>query len=550
MSRPDDPTSPRPPTPASPEPSRPAGEPVGPRRRRRRVGSSSATPSHELSPLRQWAALAVLLLAVLIIAIDNTVLGFAVPELSEALSPSSSQLLWIVDAYAFVLAGLLITMGSVGDRIGRRRLLLLGAAGFGVASTLAAFSTSPAMLIAARVLLGVAGATLMPSTLSLIRNIFVDPDRRRIAIAIWASGFAVGSALGPIVGGWLLEHYWWGSVFLLGLPVMAVLLVAGPVLLPESKMDDPGPFDALSSPLSLAAIVPVVYALKVTAEHGPRWSSALLVGVGLVAGVAFARRQRRLPEPMLDVGLFAYRPFAVAIGVNLVANFAMIGALFFVAQHLQLVVGVGPLAAGFHLLPAMVGAGLASISVMILVRRGLPVGRALAGALLLVALGYLSMTGLGVGDDGRHVALSMVLVAVGVGAVSSLGANLVMAAVPARRAGSASAVSETAFELGAATGIAVLGSVVTAVYRRTIDLPAGLDPATTAAATDTIGGAVAATGGLGAGAATLVEAASRQAFVDGIQVAAALGAAVALAAAIVAARTLREIALPPTPSDH
>jgi DHA2 family multidrug resistance protein-like MFS transporter len=503
--------------------------------------STVVEPPADLTPARQWLALSVLLLAVLVIAIDNTVLGFAVPELSDALAPTGTELLWIVDSYAFVLAGLLVTMGNIGDRIGRRRLLMIGAAGFGAASTMAAFSTTPAMLIIARTLLGVAGATLMPSTLSLIRNIFGDADRRRVAIAIWASAFAVGSALGPILGGWLLERAWWGSVFLMALPVMAVLLVAGPRLLPESRMTDPGPFDWLSSPLSLAAIVPVVYTLKQAAEQGPSLALAGLAAAGLGVGVVFVRRQRGLPEPMLDVSLFRSRPFSTAVVTNLLANFAMIGALFFIAQYLQLVVGLGPFAAGLHLLPAMAAAMAASLGIVVLLRGGLPVAVLLSASLLTIAIGYVSLVNLGSDGDGRHVVITMVLIGSGVGAASSLGSNLVMAVVPARRAGSASAVSETAFELGAALGVAVLGSVISAVYRRSIDLPAGLEPGVRTSASDTISSAITASRDLGVGTADAVTVASQEAFATGIQVAGALGAVLLLAGAVAAARSLRHV---------
>ena len=504
----------------------------------------------ELSPRRQWAALSVLLLAVLIISIDNTVLGFAVPELSESLSPTSTQLLWIVDAYAFVLAGLLVTMGNLGDRIGRRRLLLIGATGFGAASTLAAFATTPEMLIAARALLGVAGATLMPSTLSLIRNIFADANRRRIAIGIWAAGFAVGAAVGPVVGGWLLEHYWWGSVFLMALPVMAVLVVAGRLLLPESRNDDPGPFDWVSSPLSLAAIVPVVYAVKVTAEHGPTLQLLAIGAFGVAMGVVFVRRQRRVPEPMLDVSLFSHRPFAVAIATNLVSNFGLIGGLFFIAQYLQLVTGLGPLDAGLQLLPAMGASLVASIGVVQLLRLGIAPSRLLAASLAIMSLGYLATITLSTGSGGLQVVLAMGLVAFGVGAAGSLGTNLVIATVPPRRAGSASAISETAFELGAALGIALLGSTINAVYRRSIDLPDALGAADAAAASDTLASATSVAANLPAELAGTVREASGAAFVDGVHAAGLLGAVLLAVAAVAAARTLRGITVDDLDVEH
>lgn len=491
------------------------------------------------SPARQWLVLAVLLLPVLIISIDNTVLGFAVPELSEDLAPTSSQLLWIVDVYAFVLAGFLIPMGTFGDRIGRRRLLVWGAAGFGVASALAAFSTTPEMLIGARALLGFAGATLMPSTLSIIRNVFDDPDRRRVAIGIWTAGFAVGAVIGPVVGGWLLEHAWWGSVFLINLPVMALLLVLAPLVVPESKDPAPGRYDLVSSGLALLTMLPLVYAVKKVAESGPDLILAVVAGVGLLSGVAFVMRQRRLPDPMLDVGLFAHRTFSVAVGTNLLGNFALIGALFFTAQYLQIVLGLGPLAAGAHLAPGMAMSMTASIGAAILLRRGVGVPRLLGSGLTIVGLGYLSMLSLGVTEGASQMMAAMVLVGLGVGAATSVGANLVMAAVPAERAGAASAVSETAFELGAALGTAVLGTVVTAVYRRGIVLPGELTPQQREAAHETLGAAAHLAETLPAGVADAVLEGAKGAFTSGVHAAAVVGAGLMLLAAATATWLLR-----------
>ncbi len=424
-------------------------------------------PSPQLPPARQWIALGVLALAVLVISIDNTVLGFAVPALSADLQPTATQLLWIVDVYPFVIAGLLVTMGNLGDRIGRRRLLMIGTAGFASASFVAAFATSPAMLIAARALLGVAGATLMPSTLSLIRSVFPDPARRRVAIGLWSSTFAVGAALGPIIGGWLLEHFWWGSVFLVAVPVMAVLLVAAPRLVPESRNDQAGPFDPLSNVMSLGAVLPVVFAMKQAAEHGPSLRHVAIALVGVVIGVGFVRRQRRQVEPLFDVSLFANRTFSTAVAANLLTNFALVGTIFLVAQHLQLVLGLGPLAAGWHLVPAMAAAFVASLGAAALMRKVGP-GRLVAVGLLVGGLGMFVLAQIPGTGGGHLVVLAMVFIAFGCGAAASIGANLVMAIVPSRRAGAASAISETAFELGAAAGIATLGSTTAAVYRSRI----------------------------------------------------------------------------------
>ncbi|MEE2046314.1 MFS transporter, partial [Nocardiopsis tropica] len=270
-------------------------------------GRDRATPA--LAGPREWAALAVLVLPVILISVDSTVLGFAVPALSEDLRPTAGQLLWIVDVYGFVLAGLLITMGSLGDRIGRRRLLMIGSAAFGAASLIAAFSPTAQTLVLARALLGLAGASLMPSTLSLLRNIFLDARQRLLAIAIWASGFSGGAALGPILGGWLLEHFSWGSVFLINLPVMVLILVLVPLLVRESRNPEAGRLDLLSAVLSMAAMLPAVYGIKKLATEGFGVVPIASLAVGLGLGYLFVRRQRQLRDPLIDVGLFRYRVF-------------------------------------------------------------------------------------------------------------------------------------------------------------------------------------------------------------------------------------------------
>ena len=270
---------------------------------------------------REWLGLVVLAFAVLLVAVDGTVLDLALPFISADLAPTSNQLLWIIDVYSFVLAGLLITMGTLGDRVGRRNLLLIGAAGFGIASVVAAFSTSPEMLIGARVLQGVSGATLMPATLGLIRTMFSDPRQRVMAIGIWGAMAGGGAAGGPLVGGWLLEHFWWGSVFLINIPVMIALIGFGPLVIPESKDPFPGKFDLVSSALSMLALVPLVYAVKETVAHGMEPATVLAAVVGIVSGVMFVRRQRRLADPMIDLRLFANPAFSTAVFTNFLSVF-------------------------------------------------------------------------------------------------------------------------------------------------------------------------------------------------------------------------------------
>lgn len=456
-----------------------------------------------LASRKDWAGLAVLALAVLLIAIDATVLDVALPAISADLEPSSTQLLWIVDIYSFILAGLLVTMGTIGDRIGRRRLLLLGATGFAAASVLAGLSTSAEMLIAARVLLGVAGATLMPSTLGLIRAMFPDDRQRVLAIGVWGAMAGGGTAAGPLLGGWLLEHYWWGSVFLVNLPVMLVLLIAGPLLIPESKDPEPGRFDLVSSLLSMAAILPVVYAVKEAVVGGAEPYLLVVALVGVVAGWLFVRRQGALaaardrgedrPSPMIDMGLFRLPAFSTAVVTNLLSIFAIAGVLFFGSQYLQLVLGYSPLEAGLLMLPGMIANGAMALAAAWLVRRW-TVRSVLASSLVVAAVGTAVMLAIGVDSSPAPFVLGFVLGGAGSGVALTLTSDLVVGSVPERRAGAASAVSETAYELGVALGVAVLGSVVMAAFRRGLDSSVfervGLGDHT-AAAEDTLGSAMA-----------------------------------------------------------
>ncbi|MEU1166424.1 MFS transporter, partial [Streptomyces sp. NPDC005921] len=303
--------------------------------------SSTLQPAHvaeaeEKRPGR-WLALSVLVLAVLLVAVDATVLGLATPYISEDLQPTGTQLLWIGDVYSFVIAGLLVSMGSLGDRIGRKRILLVGATAFGAISVLNAYATTPGMMIAARALLGVAGATLMPATLALIRNLFHDPRERSLAVGIWGATASAGTAVGPIVGGFLLEHFWWGSVFLINLPVMVVLVLVGIRTLPESRNPDPGPWDLISVVLSLVGMIAVVYAVKEAAAHGLTAVTAAAALLGAAALYGFVRRQLTMPKPLLDMRLFRGRGFSGAVLADLLTVLGMSGLVFFLSQYLQLV---------------------------------------------------------------------------------------------------------------------------------------------------------------------------------------------------------------------
>ncbi len=296
-----------------------------------------------------------LTLACLLYVMDLTVLHLAVPTLSAKLQPTSAQLLWIVDIYGYMVAGFLITMGTLGDRIGRRRLLLIGAAPFGALSIMATYAASAEQLIAARALLGIAGTTLAPSTLSLIFAMFDDPRQRATAGAVWISAFSAGSAVGPVLGGVLLEHFWWGSVFLLGLPVIGALLVLGPLVLPEYHDADAGRLDIGSVGLSLVAVLAVIFGCKQIAQDGIAAQEIVTIVAGVAVGVVFARRQLTLADPMIDLRLFGNRRLSASLAVNLISIFVVVGYFLYVAQYLQLVIGLSPLQAGLWSVPSAVG---------------------------------------------------------------------------------------------------------------------------------------------------------------------------------------------------
>ncbi|WP_235481898.1 MFS transporter [Streptomyces roseoverticillatus] len=485
----------------------------------------------------RWLALAVLALAVLLVAVDATVLGLATPFLSEDLRPSGTQLLWIGDVYSFVIAGLLVSMGSLGDRIGRKKLLLTGAVAFGAVSVLNAYATSPEMMIAARALLGVAGATLMPSTLALIRNIFHDPKERSLAIGIWGAMASAGAAVGPVVGGFLLGHFWWGSVFLINLPVMAVLVLVGIKLLPESRDPSPGPWDLLSVVLSMTGVIAVVYAIKEGATHGLRWDVAAAAAVGVAALVWFVRRQLTLPSPLLDMRLFHNRGFSGAVLADLLTVLGLSGMVFFLSQFLQLVQGRSPLEAGLAELPAAVGAVTAGLLAGRAARR-FSVRSVVTGGLAAIGVALAVLVWLQ--TDTAYPVLGATLLVVGVGAGFSftVTADVILSSVPKEQAGAASAVSETAYELGAALGIALLGSIVTGVYRD-FTVPAGVPEAAAGEARESLGGAVEASSALPADQATGLLTSAQDAFVDGLQIASGVGAVVLLATAVAAWFLLR-----------
>ncbi|MEU5277851.1 MFS transporter [Streptomyces asoensis] len=494
--------------------------------------TSTTTPPAARAGRREWTALGVLMLPLLLVSMDVSVLYFAIPAISADLAPSGTQQLWIFDIYAFVLAGLLMTMGSLGDRVGRRRLLLIGAAAFGAASLIAAYADSAGTLIAARAVLGIGGATLMPSTMALIRTMFTDPDQRAKAIGLWSGVMTGGIALGSVMSGVLVEYFWWGSVFLVNLPAMVLLLVLGPVLLPESRDPAPGRFDWPSVPLSMAAVLPVIYGLKEIAAEGWHPVHVVEVTVGLLFAALFVHRQRTAADPMISPALFRRPGFAPAVVLNLVSSFGMLGSAFFTTQYLQSVLGRSALEAALWALLPSVPIGLAAPLATSLVQKGVDRAHVVTAGFLTGAAGY-GLLALAGTDSMWLVLTACGVLAPGIVMVLSQMTDLAMSAAPVERAGSASSLLETGAEFGGALGMAVLGSIGTALYRH--DMPA----AAPAEARETLGGALAVAGRLPGRTGDALATAARESFTHGMQGAAIAGAVVLTAAGVAATATLR-----------
>ena len=496
---------------------------------------------------REWIGLAVIALPCLLYSMDLTVLHLAVPRLTEALAPSSVQLLWIIDIYGFLLAGSLITMGTLGDRIGRRRLLLIGAVLFGAASILAAFSRSAAMLIVSRAVLGVAGATIAPSTLSLIRNMFLDARERTTAISIWIIAFSLGGAIGPLLGGVILEYFWWGAVFLISVPVMILLLAVGPFLLPEYRDPNAGKPDLLSAALASAAVLSIIYGLKLIAQDGVSVAAALSVLAGLAIGMVFVRRQKQLADPLIDLRLFAIPRFRASLVLYGGAILLLFGAFLFLPQYLQLVLGLSPLHGGLWTLPWAVGFVLGSLLTPALARRIRP-AMLMSWGLAVSAIGYFLLAAVGAGHGGLALFAVATFVLTFFGSpLFTLTNDVIIGSAPPERAGAASGISETCAELGGALGIAFFGSIGVAIYRSVLGgaLPAGLPTSVTQAAMSTLGGAVVAAQQLpGDTAAALVDAA-RDAFVRGLVLCQVISGIGTLALAVFAWATFRRAGVSP-----
>ncbi|MFI6482927.1 MFS transporter [Nonomuraea sp. NPDC050663] len=465
----------------------------------------------------KWFGLAVLSLPTILLFLAMTVLFLATPHIAADLRPTDGQLLWINDIYGFMMAGLLVAMGTVGDRIGRRKVLMFGAVAFGVASAFAAFTESAPALIAARAVMGVGAAAVMPSTLSLISNMFTDARERATAIGVWAASISVGVAIGPLVGGLVLESFWWGAALLIGVPVMALVVVAAPFAVPEYRNKEAGRPDVASVLMSMAALLPIVYGVKELAKAGFTLTAVVTIVVGLAFGVAFVRRQLSLEQPLLDVRLFGNKVFSGALSVFLLGAIALGGVYLLFTQYLQLVAGLSPLESGLWILPAALALVAVSTLSPIWARRVQP-AYVVAGGLLVSAIGYLVLTQVGSVAGLPMLITGFYILYPGIAPTMALTTNLVIGSAPPEKAGAASAVNTTASDLGVSLGVAILGSVGAAVYGSQVS--------------------TSFTDALTSGDEALI-ARARDAFTDGLNVASGAAAVLALGAAALSVTLLR-----------
>lgn len=515
--------------------------------------SSIAEPETEAkAEFRQWFGLAMLLLPTMLMTADLGVLWLATPDLVADLQPTSAQLLWITDSYGFLTAGFLVIMGTLGDRIGRRKLLMIGSLLFIAASLLAAYATSPDMLIVGRGLLGIAGAAVLPSTLALISTMFGNARQRATAIAMWVTALSVGLGIGPVIGGVLLLEFWWGSVFLIGLPIMVLALATAPILFPEYRDPGAGRPDLPSVALFLLGILPIVYVVKAVAEHGFGTGTMLALLVGVTAGVAFARRQYALDDPMIDIRLFGNRQFSAALATLLLGMMALNGVEYIVPQFLQLVGETSPLAAALWLLPGAAGLLVGSQLTPILTRVLRP-AYVIAGGQLVALIGFATTFLAADGQSGVVLAaLGLTLIMFGVAPISVLCTGIAVSSAPPQQAGAAAGAGQTSYDLGLALGIAVVGSASVALYRSQVaaNLPSNTPAGVDAAAQDTLGSAIAAAHTLPQPLSGQLTAVARDAFISGFHGAAVFGAALAAVVAVLALTLLRDIpATPKTRAD-
>lgn len=491
---------------------------------------------------REWIGIAVLTVPCLIISMDMSVLYFALPQITESLAPTSTEQLWIMDGYGFLLAGLLIVMGALGDRIGRRLLLLTGAAAFGAASALAALAPNAEMLIASRALMGIAGATLMPSTLALIRTMFQDSKQRSQAIGIWNGGLAAGAAIGPVAGGLLLENFWWGSVFLINVPVMLILLVCGPLLLPEAKHPANGRIDLVSAAMSIFGVLCLMQGVKEWARIGLDAQNAALIVVGVVAFVMFGWRQTRIRDPLVDPALLRIPAVSGAITVNLVVMFTFFGCALFTTQFLQMVLGHGTLKAGLWFLTAMPPAIVAMIIAVEVAKKVRPMV-VVCVSIAISAAGAFALFGVTPDSSVWYIMGAQSALTAGLLAATTLTADTILTTAPPEQAGAAAALTETGTEFGSAVGIAILGAVGAGIFRDNFSGNAAAAELPEEARETAVGAIHVAATIPGEAGASLHDAATA-AFTDGIQTVGLIGGGVLAVGVVISAVLLSGVRSP------
>jgi DHA2 family multidrug resistance protein-like MFS transporter len=497
------------------------------------TAAEQETPAPPRATAREWLALAVLCLPTMLAAVDVNITFLALPHLSADLGATGTEQLWISDVYGFLIAGLLVTAGNLGDRIGRRTVLLGGAALFLVASVVAAYATSPAVLVGARAVLGIAGATLVPSVLALLRGMFRDPKQMGAAMGAWGTSLMAGMVLGPVIGGLLLRSFWWGSIFLMAVPVMALLLLTAPFLVPDSHDPQARRLDLVGVVLSVAAVLPFIYGLKTLARNGWQVAPVVALVAGLLCGVAFVHRQRRVPNPLLDLSLFRNRALSTTLVLALLIAVAMGGVGLMATQYLQLVAGLPPFETGLWLLlPSAVMIVVGNLAPA-LARRVRPAHILTTGSIV-AAVGTVVLTRVPDASGLATVLVGVTTVYVGAAAIGPMAPFLVMSSAPQHKAGAAGSLASTAGELGVALGVAVLGIIGTATYRGRVDVPQGVAPDAGAAARDSIAGAAAAVPRLPADAGSALLASAREAFTAGLHTVAMVSVVIFLALAVVA----------------
>jgi DHA2 family multidrug resistance protein-like MFS transporter len=502
------------------------------RPRRRAAGTGAGA--------NRWVVLVVLCVSLLLVALDATVLHVAVPAVTEDLKPSAIELLWIVDVYPLVCASLLILFGTLGDRVGRRRVLLLGYGLFGVASAVAALAQTAETLILARALLGVGGAMIMPATLSILRQVFPDRRERALAIGIWSAVAAVGAAVGPLLGGFLLEHFWWGAVFLVNIPLMLVSLPVGRILLPESRGDGSGPWDVVGALTAAGGLFGVVLGVKRLgggeAPASPFTLLPLLAGAALL--FFFVRRQRRLAHPLVDLRMFRRPAFSTSVGCIVLAMLALVGLELIAAQYLQLVLGLSPLQTGLRLLPLTVAAMAAGLAGARMLRRFGP-RRMVCFGFCLTAAAVLALTAMGGTDNAPLLLSGFVLLGFGLETTLFGAYESMLNECPADQAGGAAAIGETSYQLGAGIGIALLGSVMNAAYAPHLRAVRGVPRDASNAAGHSLGEAYDVAGRLGGATGAALRRVARDSFVHGLHVTLLVSAGLLLLGAVMALRLPR-----------